>query len=168
MGDQPNQTNSNQPDPKALRAVEEALGYFFSDQGLLETALRHRSFVHQFGGREGEDNQRLEFLGDAVLGLCVSALLFRDFPDLKEGQLSRMRAGLVNESALADLARKIGLSQGLLVGNHGAALGCHGVDGERGSGAMYETDEEVAALQTLLARSFAPELALAANGHPVS
>ncbi|MEW5723209.1 MAG: ribonuclease III, partial [Thermodesulfobacteriota bacterium] len=74
-------------------------------------------------GPELEDNQRFEFLGDAVLSLCVSALLFHRFTDLKEGELSRMRAGLVREAGLADMAREIGLCEALYLGRGEEATG---------------------------------------------
>jgi ribonuclease-3 len=83
---------------------------------LLEQALTHRSHGQPH-------NERLEFLGDAVLGLCVAQLLFERFPHLDEGKLSRMRANLVNEARLAELARAGGLSEHLRLG-----------DGERRSG----------------------------------
>ena len=112
---------SSDDDREALDTLESNLGYSFADPGLLDTALRHRSFVHQFKDKEDvdqllEDNQRFEFLGDAVLGLCISTLLYDEFPDDKEGTLSRMRAGLVNESRLANLAREIGVSEALFLG----------------------------------------------------
>ena len=97
--------------------LQQGLGYRFDDEEILISALRHRSYVNQFKeSGEVEDNQRLEFLGDAVLSICVSTLLYHRFPDSKEGVLSRMRAGLVNESRLADLARDYGLDQALLLG----------------------------------------------------
>ncbi|MFH1092314.1 MAG: ribonuclease III [Pseudomonadota bacterium] len=105
----------------ALDRLEANLGHVFNDRSLLVTALRHRSFVHQLKEaslweQDPADNQRLEFLGDAVLSLMVSTLLYHEFPDLKEGLLSRMRAGLVNEGRLADMARQINLDQALLLG----------------------------------------------------
>jgi ribonuclease-3 len=101
--------------------LESALGYRFADRELLYTALRHRSWVHQVKAQssdeaEPEDNQRLEFLGDTVLSLCTSTLLFHRFEDLKEGELSRMRAGLVREAGLADMARCIGIGEAIFLG----------------------------------------------------
>ena len=83
--------------------------------------MRHSSFVNQARNGEGEDrpledNQRLEFLGDAVLGLCVGTLLYETYPEMKEGEMTKMRAGLVNESQLADLARRIDLAESLFLG----------------------------------------------------
>ena len=97
--------------------LEEQLSYHFSNQTLLEEALRHSSFVNEQPDSTLNDNERLEFLGDAVLSLIVSDLLMQTFPDEKEGQLSRLRADLVNESRLAAIARSIRLGDFLSLGN---------------------------------------------------
>jgi ribonuclease-3 len=76
------------------------------DADLLRLALTHRSYAYERGGLP--TNERLEFLGDAVLGLVVTATLYRNFPDLPEGQLARLRASVVNMRALAGVARKLG------------------------------------------------------------
>ena len=91
--------------------IEQILQYEFNDKNLLHEALRHSSFVNELGETQLRDNQRLEFLGDAVLNLVVGHILMRCYPDLKEGDLSRSRANLVNESQLAKMARsfKLGL-----------------------------------------------------------
>jgi ribonuclease III len=90
--------------------IEQILQYQFNDQSLLQEALRHSSFVNELGGEpQLRDNERLEFLGDAVLNLIVGHLLMRCYPDLKEGDLSRSRAILVNESQLAAMARSFDL-----------------------------------------------------------
>ncbi|HVQ91766.1 MAG TPA: ribonuclease III [Mycobacteriales bacterium] len=89
-------------DPSAL---EEALGVEV-DAGLLSRALTHRSYAYENGGLP--TNERLEFLGDAVLGLIVTDALFRDHPELPEGQLAKLRASVVNMRALADVARGLG------------------------------------------------------------
>lgn len=109
----------------AILSLEAGLGYVFTDRSRLLTALCHRSYVHQFreGGAVVEDNQRLEFLGDAVLSLCISTALFTRFPEGKEGNLSKMRAGLINESALAHIGRSIGLDRALLLGRGEEATG---------------------------------------------
>lgn len=85
----------------------------------LDEALTHTSFANESGAR---DNQRLEFLGDAVLGLCVSELLVAAHPSADEGQLTRMRAALVNSEALAEWARRIDLGSCIALGR-GATLG---------------------------------------------
>ena len=92
-----------------MSPLETVLGYPFEDKSLLELALTHRSF----GAR---NNERLEFLGDSVLGTSVSSLLFERFAKLDEGDLSRVRANLVKQAALADIANRLGLSQHLRLG----------------------------------------------------
>ena len=88
--------------------LESAIGHSFADKSLLELALTHPSYAlsHQC-----HDNQRLEFLGDAVLELCVSRVLYARFPKLREGQLTRRRAALVCEASLARAARRFSLGQ---------------------------------------------------------
>ena len=100
---------------KALEAFQRELGYFFRDAGLLAAALTHSSFANEADGG-ARHNERLEFLGDAVLSLCVSSELFARFPDVQEGDLTRLRSRLVNESCLAELAREIGLDRRLRLG----------------------------------------------------
>ena len=99
-----------------LKSVEDRLSYHFRDVALLDHALTHRSFVNEYACPAGQDNERLEFLGDAVLDLCVSDLLMRHFPEDPEGRLSKKRAACVNERSLAELARKFNLGEGLLLG----------------------------------------------------
>jgi len=98
-----------------LARLERALGYVFRDAGLLAAALTHSSFANEADGG-GTYNERLEFLGDAVLSLCVSSELFVRFPDAREGDLTRLRSQLVNASSLADVARTIGLDDHLRLG----------------------------------------------------
>ena len=85
------------------------LNYEFKNTDLLVESLRHSSFVNEQLDTDLKDNERLEFLGDAVLSLVVGHILMKRYPDLKEGDLSRMRANLVNESQLASIAREIDL-----------------------------------------------------------
>ncbi|HOG13282.1 MAG TPA: ribonuclease III, partial [Smithellaceae bacterium] len=99
-----------------LAELQEKLSYVFRDATLLSTALTHRSYVNENPQSGGEDNERLEFLGDAVLGLCVSDLLMKKHPDFDEGTLSKIRSALVNEKPLADLALQLGLGDCLLLG----------------------------------------------------
>src|SRR5690349_9737422 len=96
------------PEPD-LDAVASALGHRFSDAQLLKDALTHRSFANEHPERAPHDNERLEFLGDAVLTLSASTLLWERFPDASEGELTRRRADLVCEASLASIAREIGL-----------------------------------------------------------
>jgi ribonuclease-3 len=86
-----------------------ALGYQFSDQGLLEQALTHRS-------ASGLHNERLEFLGDSILGFAIANELYERFPEATEGQLSRLRASLVKRDTLAKLARQFALGDYLKLG----------------------------------------------------
>lgn len=94
------------PAPSELDLLEQALGYSFKDRAWLERALTHRSF--QTNGVRA-DYERLEFIGDAVVDLVVADLLAGGFPQANEGQLSKMRASLVNTQALSLLAKKLGL-----------------------------------------------------------
>ena len=105
--------------PDHLGALEAVLGYAFRDQLLLEQALRHASFCNEqgkSGGPKIEDNQRLEFLGDAVLSLTVSQRLMVRFPEAHEGDLSVTRAQVVSEEGLSEVARKLGFGEFLLLG----------------------------------------------------
>lgn len=97
----------------ALASVQAALGHAFSDLELLQTALTHSSWVHENGG---EDYERLEFLGDAVLQLCCTRLLVERFATAREGELSRMRSRLVSTHALARLGRRLGIGEALRLG----------------------------------------------------
>jgi ribonuclease-3 len=94
----------------SLESFCSRLGYLFRDTGLLDNALTHRS-------RGNRNNERLEFLGDAVLGLCISELLYERFPDVEEGDLSRLRASLVNRETLADIAATLELGELLRLGS---------------------------------------------------
>ena len=98
------------PDPAALVA---SLGAVI-DPDLLQRALMHRSYAYENGGLP--TNERLEFLGDAVLGIVVTETLYRRYPDWSEGQLAKMRAAVVNANALADVARTLGLGEYLYLG----------------------------------------------------
>ena len=92
------------------------LRYEFKNTDLLDESLRHSSFVNEQPDADMSDNEKLEFLGDAVLNLVVGHILMRRYPDLTEGNLSRMRASLVNESQLAAIARKIDLGSYIKLG----------------------------------------------------
>ena len=84
------------------------------DPGLLERSVTHRSYAYENGGLP--TNERLEFLGDSVLGLVVTDTLYRTHPDLPEGQLAKLRAAVVNAKALAGIGRELGLGEHLLLG----------------------------------------------------
>ncbi len=98
-----------------LNALEERLGYRFRDLALLDTALTHTSYV-KGDGRASAHNERLEFLGDAVLELCTSEYLYLRFPEYDEGAMTRLRAQTVCEGALYEVAREYGLGTLLLLG----------------------------------------------------
>lgn len=97
-------------------SLEHNLGYRFNNLDLLREALRHSSFVNEQSEQGLRDNERLEFLGDAVLNLVIGHLLIRAFPEMKEGDLSRIRANLVNEKQLAGIARNLRIGQHLQLG----------------------------------------------------
>ncbi len=99
-----------------LSEFQRKLIYEFKNVDLLVESLRHSSFVNEHPEMDIQDNERLEFLGDAVLNLVVGHILMQRYPDLKEGDLSRMRANLVNESQLASIARKMDLGSHILLG----------------------------------------------------
>jgi ribonuclease-3 len=98
-----------------LRELQVLLGYEFTDTVLLQQALIHSSYGFEkiLGG---QNNETLEFLGDAVLDLTVSDMLFKTYPGVTEGELTKMRAGLVRETTLADMARTIALGNFLMLG----------------------------------------------------
>ena len=93
----------------SLQELEEQLEYRFTDRSLLVQALVHRSFVNEADNTSLKNNESLEFLGDAVLGFVISAQIFRLFPDLNEGELSKIKAYLVSAANLVHLAKKIRL-----------------------------------------------------------
>ena len=102
--------------------LEEGLGYTFSNKALLENALTHSSYANENRERHLPDNERLEFLGDSILGFVVAEYLYRNFPDKPEGELTRIRADLVCERNLAEAAATIELGSYLLLG-HGEEQG---------------------------------------------
>jgi len=99
-----------------LKDFEKSISYTFNDISLLDNALTHRSYVNEKQEFLYKDNERFEFLGDAVLELCISDILMKKFPDYSEGQLSKLRASLVNEQALSELAKNFQLGDFLLLG----------------------------------------------------
>jgi ribonuclease III len=115
-----------------LAELEKALGYRFAEPALLELALTHRShpyearaemdgasgavLVHEAKNAPGTDNEQLEFVGDAVLGLAITELLFQEFPKQTEGELTRMRASLVSRQRMAEFGGELGLGEHLLLG----------------------------------------------------
>ena len=98
-----------------MESLEKRLGYQFQDRKLLEEALNHSSYANEHRGGLGS-NERLEFLGDSVLGFVSAEYLFRGHPDLPEGDLTRMRASLVCEQSLYEVARELELGSYLKLG----------------------------------------------------
>jgi ribonuclease III len=101
---------------RGYEILEGKLGYAFRDRRLLETALVHKSYVNENPGAGKSHNQRLEFLGDAVLGLCISHLLFERYPTLTEGELSMTRAEIVSAAGVSDVAASVDLGEWLFLG----------------------------------------------------
>ncbi|MBV8464109.1 MAG: ribonuclease III [Acidimicrobiales bacterium] len=102
------------PSSTERSALTRRLGYEFSEPGLLEQALAHRSWVAEEEARAS--NERLEFLGDAVLGLVVAEYTYREYPQLSDGMLSKVRASVVNTKALGQIAFELGLPSHLRLG----------------------------------------------------
>ena len=99
-----------------LIKVQERLGIRFEDLSLLQRALTHRSYLNEHPEHTLEDNERLEFLGDAVLDFVAGAWLYHRFPEMDEGRLTRLRAGLVRTETLAEFAQRFRLGEVLLLG----------------------------------------------------
>ena len=100
---------------KLLSELEQKIGYSFRSRALLDRALTHRSFANERVGENYQHNEALEFLGDSVLGFVVSAWLLERFPDLSEGKLSKMKAYLVSESRLVEIAEALDLGSYILL-----------------------------------------------------
>ena len=105
-----------------LKDLEAVIGYKFRNISLLQNALTHSSYANERWHNSLLSNERLEFLGDSVLGMLVAEYLYRNFPNRPEGELTRMRADMVCEQTLAAAANRIGLGQHLLLG-HGEEQG---------------------------------------------
>jgi ribonuclease-3 len=122
-------------------SFEKIIGYSFLDRTLLEEALTHRSRANEVQGES--DNQRLEFFGDAILGFLVSNLLFTRFPDAREGELTHMRAALVDEARLSTIAAQLEIGSYLQLGR-----------GEEKSGGREKRSILADAYEALLAAIF--------------
>ena len=99
-----------------LEEFERKIAYTFSDKNLLILALTHSSYANETKKGSHENNERLEFLGDAVLDMVVSEYMYRHFPKMPEGELTKLRAAVVCEGSLAELSRKLGVGRCLLLG----------------------------------------------------
>ena len=99
-----------------MNTLEEKLGYSFQNRELLENALTHSSYANEHRGAGLTSNERLEFLGDSILGMVVADHLYRGHPDLPEGDLTRTRAALVCEESLVEVAQALNLGEYLRLG----------------------------------------------------
>src|SRR5436190_9636439 len=156
-------------DPTAgdVLALERALRVRFRDHDLARASLTHRSFAFEHGMEV--TNERLEFLGDAVLGLVVTDRAFRQFPDLPEGELAKLRAAVVNMVSLAEVSRDLGIGQLVLLGR-GEELSGRRLKAsiladamEAVLGAVY-LDLGLDAARRLIERLFGPRLDVAPDG----
>jgi ribonuclease-3 len=123
-----------------LVAFQKIIGVSFKDTALLEQALVHSSYINENPGHVAGHNERLEFLGDAVLDWLVSEQIYREFPDFSEGDMTRLRASLVRRETLANVARSIGLGDYLYMGK-----------GEEASGGRSKTANLAGAMEALIA-----------------
>jgi ribonuclease-3 len=105
-----------------LADLETTLGCAFEDKSLLQRALTHRSYLNENPHQPWLDNERLEFLGDAILGFVTAEYLYQHFPELKEGDLTSLRAALVRGETLAEFAQELGLGEYILI-SHGEEAG---------------------------------------------
>ena len=106
-----------------IKDLEAAIGYRFQNITLLQNALTHSSYANERWHNSLLSNERLEFLGDSILGMVVAEHLYKQFPDRPEGELTKMRADMVCETSLAAIAERIGLGQHLLLGHGEDRLG---------------------------------------------
>ena len=120
--------------------LEEKIGYIFRDRALLDNALTHSSYANEHREQGSLSNERLEFLGDSILGLVVADHLFRTRPDLPEGDLTRIRAALVCESSLVDVAKELDLGAYLKLGR-----------GEESGGGRHRPSIQADAVEAMLA-----------------
>ena len=126
-----------------LAALQQTLGVSFNDASLLEQALVHSSYINENPGFAPTSNERLEFLGDAVLGLIVAEKLYQDSPRFTEGEMTKLRAALVRRDTLARMAKAIGLGGHLYLGK-----------GEEATGGRRKPANLAAALEAVIAAVF--------------
>ena len=126
-----------------IKDLEAAIGYKFKNIALLQNALAHSSYANERWHNSLMSNERLEFLGDSILGMCVAEYLYCTFPDRPEGELTRMRADMVCEQTLANVAGRIGLGSHLLLGK-----------GEEQGGGRTRNSILADAVESVIAASF--------------
>jgi ribonuclease III len=155
------------PEPRPVTDLIADLDVDCSEE-LMTRALTHRSYAYENGGLP--TNERLEFLGDAVLGVVVTNALYRRYPDLPEGQLAKLRASIVNMRALAGVARTVGLGAYIHLGRGEQATGGHDKPSiladtlEAVIGAVY-VEGDITAATALVMRLFDPLLVAASAPH---
>lgn len=157
-------------DNQLTNGLKEQFGIVFHDVNLLEQAFTHSSYVNEHRNLQLSDNERLEFLGDAVLELLVSQYLYREFPDLPEGKLTKMRASIVREESLSKFAQQCGFDQSIKLGkgeeNSGGrtrpSLLCDLF--EAFLGALY-LDQDLATVKGFLERVVFPQVEAGAFSH---
>ena len=151
-----------QGNKELLSELEQILGYRFTDLRLLQKALVHSSFAFE-QSQAGKNNETLEFLGDAVLDLVIGHILYKKYALMREGELTRLRAALVNETHLAEMARQIELGRFLFLGkgedashgrNKSSILSCAF---EAVMGAVFE-DAGYETVRALVTRLFVPAI----------
>jgi ribonuclease III len=120
----PEKPLTNENGERDFAEAEEILGHEFASPDILLSALTRRSFWHENRERCAEHNERMEFLGDAVLGLVIADILYVEFPDDEEGELQKKRASLVNRAALAQLMRQLDLARFIRMGRGDELSGC--------------------------------------------
>ena len=126
-----------------IKDLEAAIGYRFKNITLLQNALTHSSYANERWHNSLLSNERLEFLGDAILGMTVAKYLYQTFPDRPEGELTRMRADMVCEQTLAKVAARIDLGRHLMLGN-----------GEEQGGGRNRNSILADAVESVIAASF--------------
>jgi ribonuclease-3 len=126
-----------------LTTLQNVLGIHFKDLSLLEQALVHSSYINENPGAALTSNERLEFLGDAVLGMIFAQKLYHHFPNANEGEMTKLRSALVRRSSLSNIAKTIGLSDYLYLGK-----------GEEASGGRQKPSNLAAALEAVIAAVF--------------
>ena len=162
----PSTTCTNVPEAPELNDLATRLGYDFADPSLLRRAMAHRSWVSENPG--APSNERLEFLGDAVLGWVVADIAFRQFTELPEGALTDLRKSVVNAAALAEVAEELGIGEALLLGKGEDAAGGREKPSilsdalEAVLGAVY-VDGGTAVAYALIERLVGPRLAAAVD-----
>jgi len=148
---------------EAFPAFQQSLGYTFRDLALLERALTHKSFSNENRENRSPNNERLEFLGDAVLGFVVGEMIYRSFPNLQEGALSKIKAHLVSANMLSAKARALGIGRFLRMGagearSGGAEKSSLLADAFEAIVAALYLDGGLAATEAFLRKVFGPEV----------